>query len=205
MDKKTKEEKLTFFERVEKMHPYKMMLILGLVSSSLIFLFLLFSFFRSLENEIAQNIEIPAIFGLSTVLIIASSFVIQPAKKYFKEESIPALLTSLMFTFFLGLGFAFCQLLGWGELKSSGVLFNENVSSSFLYVLTGLHGLHFIIAHTYLGYLIFQTRAISRDPVTLLIAETNPFWHLKYELITKAWHFLGVLWLIMIISFWVFL
>ncbi|MBK6265999.1 cytochrome c oxidase subunit 3 [Marivirga sp. S37H4] len=205
MEKKTKKEELTFFERVERMHPYKMMLILGLIGSSLIFFFLLFSFFSSLRNEPAQKIEIPAIFALSTVLIVASSLILQPASKYFKEEALPALLTSLRFTFFLGLGFAFCQLLGWSELKASGVLFTEDVSGSFLYVLTGLHGLHFIVAHTYLGFLIFQTQAISRDPVKLLIAETNPFWHMKYELITKAWHFLGILWMIMIVSFWVFL
>jgi cytochrome c oxidase subunit 3 len=37
------------------------------------------------------------------------------------------------------------------------------------------------------------------------MAETNPFWHLKYELLTKGWHFLGILWGILILSFWVFL
>ncbi|GAA5034219.1 cytochrome oxidase subunit III [Marivirga lumbricoides] len=204
-EKKTKNEQLTFFEKVERMHPYKMMLILGIVGSSLIFFFLLFSFFVSLDNTETSTIQIPAVFVLSSVLIIASSFILHPAMKYFKQEAIPALLTSLRFTFLLGLGFAFCQLIGWTELKASGILLTTNVSGSFLYVLTALHGLHFIVVHTYLGFLIFQTRSISKDPVKLLIAETNPFWHLKYELLTKAWHFLGVLWMILIISFWVFL
>jgi cytochrome c oxidase subunit III len=204
-EKKTKNETLTFFEKVERMHPYKMMLILGMVGSSLIFFFLLFSFFMSLGNTDTATIQIPPIFVLSSVLIIASSFILHPAQKYFKQEAIPALLTSLLFTFLLGLGFAFCQLIGWAELKASGILLTTDVSGSFLYVLTALHGLHFIAAHTYLGFLIFQTRSISKDPVKLLIAETNPFWHLKYELLTKSWHFLGILWMILIISFWIFL
>ncbi len=204
MNKDTKKE-LTFFERVEKMHPYKMILILGIIGSSLIFFFLLFSFFVSLGNETAQKIEIPVIFVLSSVLIVASSFLLQPALKYFKAEAFTILLTSLRLTFLLGLGFAFCQLLGWSELKAANILFKGDVSGSFLYVLTGLHGLHFIAAHTYLGYLIFQTQAISTDPVKILIAETNPFWHLKYELLTMTWHFLGILWMILIVSFWVFL
>jgi cytochrome c oxidase subunit 3 len=204
MQKDTKKE-LTFFERVEKMHPYKMILILSIIGSSLIFFFLLFSFFVSLGNGPGEKIEIPTIFVLSSVLIVASSFLLQPALKYFKAESFFSLLTTLRFTFLLGLGFAFCQLLGWSELKQANVLFKGDVSGSFLYVLTGLHGLHFIAAHTYLGFLIFQTNSISRDPVKILIAETNPFWHLKYELLTTAWHFLGVLWMIMIVCFWVFL
>jgi cytochrome c oxidase subunit 3 len=68
-----------------------------------------------------------------------------------------------------------------------------------------LHALHFIAAHTYLGVLIFQTQGIYRDPIKLLMAETNPYWHLKFELITKTWHFLGVLWLVLVSCFWLFL
>ena len=204
MQKDTQKE-LTFFEKVEKMHPYKMILILGIIGSSLIFFFLLFSFFVSLGNDGGQAIEIPAIFVLSSVLIVGSSFLLQPALKYFKAEAFSTQLTSLRFTFILGIGFAFCQLLGWSELKEANVLFRGDVSGSFLYVLTGLHGLHFIVAHTYLVYLIFQTQSISRDPVKILIAETNPFWHLKYELLTITWHFLGILWMIMIVCFWIFL
>jgi cytochrome c oxidase subunit 3 len=205
MDKKTKEEDLSFFERVERIHPYKMIFILSLLGSTLIFLFLLFSFFMSLGNEGNKDIEIPAVFALSTVLIGASSFMIHPIHKLFKAEEIPSLLTALRFTFFLGLGFALCQFLGWKALKESEVLFTSEVSASFLYVLTGLHALHFLAAHTYLGFLIFQTQNISNDPVKYLMAETNPFWHLKYELLIKGWHFLGILWGILILSFWIFL
>ncbi|SMG52127.1 cytochrome c oxidase subunit 3 [Marivirga sericea] len=205
MNKKTKEENLSFFERVEKMHPYKMIFILSLLGSTLIFLFLLFSFFMSLGNEGNKDIEMPAVFVLSTILIGASSFMIHPIHNLFKSEEIPSLLTALRFTFFLGLGFALCQILGWKALSDSQVLFSSDVSSSFLYVLTGLHALHFLAAHTYLGFLILQTQNISKDPVKYLIAETNPFWHLKYELITKGWHFLGILWAVLIVSFWVFL
>lgn len=205
MDKKTKDEELSFFERVERMHPYKMIFILSLLGSFLIFLFLLFSFFMSLGNEGQKDIEIPAVFALSTVLIGASSFMIHPIHNLFKAEEISSLLTALRFTFFLGLGFALCQILGWKALRESEVLFSSQVSASFLYVLTGLHALHFLAAHTYLGFLIFQTQNISKDPVKYLIAETNPFWHLKYKLITKAWHFLGILWGILVLSFWIFL
>jgi cytochrome c oxidase subunit 3 len=205
MNKKTKEEQMSFFERVEKMHPYKMIFILSLLGSSLIFMFLLFSFFMSLGNEGNREIELPAVFALSTVLLAASSFMIHPIHKLFKAEEIPSLLTALRFTFFLGLGFALSQILGWKALQESDVLFSSEVSASFLYVMTGLHALHFLAAHTYLGFLIFQTQNIAKDPVQYLIAETNPFWHLKYELLIKGWHFLGILWAILVLSFWIFL
>lgn len=204
MQKKTQKE-LSFFERVERMHPYKMILILGLFGSSLIFLFLLVSFFLALGSQNDVPFEVPKVFIISTLLIISSSFLINPIHQYFKDESRKALLTAMRFTFFIGIGFAICQLLGYRQLLENGVLFNSGVSSSFLYILTGLHALHFIAAHTYLGVLILQTQAIMRDPIQFLVAETNPFWHLKFELLTKAWHWLGALWLILIISFWLFL
>ncbi|MFQ3212956.1 MAG: cytochrome c oxidase subunit 3 [Marivirga sp.] len=204
MEKKIKQE-LTFFERVEKMHPYKMILILGLFGSSIIFLFLLGSLFLSLSNVPEGSIKIPFVFVVSTLLIIASSLIIQPIRQYFKAEAKKALLIALRFTFFLGIGFAVCQLIGYRHLIQDGVLFNSGISSSFLYVLTGLHAIHFIAAHTYLGVLLIQTQAIYRDPIKLLMAETNPYWHLKFELITKTWHFLGVLWLVLVSTFWLFL
>ncbi|MBL0764168.1 cytochrome c oxidase subunit 3 [Marivirga atlantica] len=204
MEKRTKQD-LSFFERVERMHPYKMILILGLFGSSLIFLFLLISFFVSLSNVEEVNVEVPSIFIISTILIISSSYFINPIRKLFKANAHKALVTTMRYTFLLGVGFAFCQLMGYRELIESGNLFNSGIASSFLYILTGLHALHFIAAHTYLGVLIFQTKGIMRDPIKYLMAETNPYWHLKYELLTKVWHFLGVLWMILIISFWVFL
>lgn len=205
MDRKTKKEEMSFFERVERMHPYKMIFILSLFGSSLIFLFLLFSFFMRLGNVASHEIEVPAVFALSTVLIAASSFMIHPIHKLFKAQEISSLLTAMRFTFFLGLGFALCQYMGWMTLRESDILFSSDVSASFLYVLTGLHAIHFLVAHSYLGYLIFQTQNISKDPVKYLIAETNPVWDLKFELLIKGWHFLGVLWAILILSFWVFL
>ncbi len=204
MEKNTKSD-LSLFERVERMHPYKMILFLSMLGSSLIFLFLLFSFFMSLQNAAAKAVAVPPIFIISTVLIVASSVFINPIHKLFKAGVHKALITSMRYTFLLGVGFAFCQLLGYRQLSESGVLFNSGVTASFLYVLTGLHAIHFIAAHTYLGVLIFQTRNITQDPIKFLIAETNPYWHLKYELLTKVWHFLGILWMILIISFWVFL
>lgn len=204
MEKKTKQE-LSLFERVENMHPYKMILILSLFGSSLIFLFLLGSFFLSIASNQQGSIKVPSIFIVSTILIIASSFIIQPIHQSFKDEAKKALLTAIRFTFLLGVGFAFCQLIGYRQLIQEGILFNSGISSSFLYVLTGLHAIHFIAAHTYLGALLLQTQAIYRDPIKLLMAETNPYWHLKFELITKVWHFLGILWLILVSTFWLFL
>ena len=91
----------------------------------------------SLGNEGQKDIEIPAVFALSTVLIGASSFMIHPIHSLFKAEEIPSLLTALRFTFFLGLGFALCQFLGWKALRESDVLFSSNVTSSFFLCFDG--------------------------------------------------------------------
>ena len=129
MEKRTKQD-LSFFERVERMHPYKMILILGLFGSSLIFLFLLISFFVSLSNVEEVNVEVPSIFIISTILIISSSYFINPIRKLFKANAHKALVTTMRYTFLLGVGFAFCQLMGYRELIESGNLFNSGIASS---------------------------------------------------------------------------
>jgi cytochrome c oxidase subunit 3 len=206
VNKKATNQHTSLLERAENLHPYKMLLILGLVGSGIIFLFLLFSFFISTQNvESTADVTLSPYFLLSSVVIITSSFIIQPITKFFRQEHFSTLLYALRFTLFMGLLFGISQLVAWMEMARQGLLFTEDVSGSFLYVITGMHGLHLLIALGYLVVLIYQTQKIKKDPIKILVAVSNPYWHLKYELITKAWHFLGAIWFLVYLSFLIFL
>jgi cytochrome c oxidase subunit III len=89
-------------------------------------------------------------------------------------------------TITLGLGFGFLagQLLVWNSLRSQGLFLRANPSSSFFYLLTGLHALHLAGGLIVLFYAAcgnwLRTRFESQR-----IAVDVTAWY---------WHFMGVLW-----------
>ncbi|MDP4679356.1 MAG: cytochrome c oxidase subunit 3, partial [Cyclobacteriaceae bacterium] len=88
-------------------------------------------------------------------------------------------------TFFLGSLFLVGHLMAWGELVEADVFFVGNPAGSFLYVLTGVHGLHLVSAVIFLIVVLisaFQYKIHSKSLVQLEICATY-------------WHFLGGLWL----------
>lgn len=184
------------------MHPYKMVLLLVLFGSALLFTFLVFSYTYSLAQlKTLPNFQFPRAFYISTLLILSASFIIHPSLKRFLDGEMKQLKSSLWITLILGLTFTLFQLIGWRELILAEVHFDGSPAESFLYVISGLHGLHVIGALTYLVILIWQTQKLGNDPIKLLVAQTNPYWRLKYELLTMAWHFLDALWIILFFYF----
>ena len=83
------------------------------------------------------------------------------------------------------LGFLGGQLAAWRELAASGYFVSGNPSSSFFYVLTGLHGLHI------LGGLVALARTM---PGAWGVGRPEKL-RLRIELCTMYWHFLLLVWL----------
>jgi|SRR5215469_2803017 len=90
----------------------------------------------------------------------------------------------LAITVGLGLSFLAGQMLVWSRLRSQGLYLHANPSSSFFYLLTGLHALHLaggLIALLYVACgtwlrMRFESRRIAVDVTA---------WY---------WHFMGLLW-----------
>lgn len=89
----------------------------------------------------------------------------------------------LISTICLGLLFLAGQIAVFGQLANEGFYLNSGRQSSFYYVLTGLHGLHI------LGGLAGLTWAALRLRATTL------------EVISIYWHFMGALWLYLLMVF----
>ena len=84
-----------------------------------------------------------------------------------------------------------CQVAAWFELVGTGTKLVKNPHSWFVFLFTGLHGLHILAGLAGLGYLLVRTRERVSGP--------------RYQMYTRViargvaiyWHYLDFLWLLM--------
>lgn len=198
----TSKESLTWFQRVERFHPYETMLYLAMFGSGLIFLFLVVAFLSSGLNQLeGRNQHVPVAFLVSTFLLVTSSYTATKMRLYFHEERLEELEKSLMYTLLLGVSFTVLQFLGWKELQNMGIDFEGIASGSFLYVLSGIHIIHLLGAMIFAVMLWVQLRNSKKDEIKSLILMVNPFEKMRIRLFTTYWRFMDAIWLILFLLF----
>lgn len=192
----------TWFQRLEKQHPYETLLYLAMLGSGIIFLFLALAFLASGRQSLqGLNEQVPFAFLISTFLLVLSGYTAVKMRLYYQEENSVKLNRALQVTFLLGLLFIVFQVLGWKELTDKGINFTGIPSGSFLYVLSGIHVLHLFGAMAFAGILLVQLRKIERDGVRKLVWMTNPYEKLRIRLFTVYWQFMDAVWLILFLLF----
>lgn len=193
---------LSWFQRLERMHPYETLLYLGMVGSGLIFLFLAVAFLFSGVNQLAGlNQHIPFAFLISTFLLILSGYTATKMRLHYQEERTDLLIASLRNTLILGIIFTLLQVAGWYELNKMGIDFKGIPSGSFLYLLSGIHIFHLLGAMIFAGILLNQMQKRKADQIQHLILITNPFEKMRIRLFTFYWHFMDLIWLILFVLF----
>jgi len=138
-------------------------------------------------------VKLPWILLLAnTVVLIASSITIVLARRGITREaalapvqSIPGISLGnerhfpwLTLTTILGLLFLSGQLLVWSQFSSRGFHLAGGTSSSFVYILTAMHGLHF--AGGILALLFADAAAVLHRPVEtrrIVVDITSWYWH----------------------------
>ncbi len=189
------ENKLT-----KRREPFKFMLILGIVSSSLLFAFILMVF---IKKELANQdipVQMPKIFWLSTFSILISSFTIFGAEKAIAKENFKQYRNLVSITWVLSLIFIVCQLMGWQIMYGKSVTPANNTGGAFIYILSGLHILHTLGGVVALSYLLRDAfRNLSY--VDSFVYSVNPPNQLRISLIGYYWHFVDVVWLVIFMFF----
>ncbi|MEO6191011.1 MAG: cytochrome c oxidase subunit 3 [Saprospiraceae bacterium] len=135
--------------------------------------------------------KLPVQFFYSTIIIVLSSVSLELAYKNFKNQASSQYKIYLTISFLLGIAFLISQAIAFQYMMGIGLFIDLNVSVSFLYVIAGMHGLHV------LGGII----AII---ITMLVAFTTnlqvtEFKILKFDLLRQYWHFIGVLWIYLLV------
>ncbi len=128
--------------------------------------------------------ELPKIFLASTVVILASSASMHWAVLAAKRDQLETLKLALGITLLLGITFLIMQWYGWLELVNIKVFLVGNPSGSFVYIISGLHGLHIVGALIYVlvtMWAAYDYRIHSKNMTRL-------------EMCAVFWHFLDGLW-----------
>jgi cytochrome c oxidase subunit 3 len=142
-----------------------------------------------------RHFTLPPVLYLNTAIIVASSFTLEIARRRIASfmggvrDQAVAPGRWLYVTLILGLLFVAGQTLAWVQLRSQGFGLASNVSYSFFYVLTVAHALH---VSGGLGGLI---RVIGKLNHSALRRST-------LDATSRYWHFMGALWLYLLLLLW---
>ena len=135
-----------------------------------------------------SSFELPIQFWLNTGIIILSSITMVWAQVSAKRDSLEQTKMALGITTALGIAFLIGQWLAWEKMVEMNYYFagsGSNSSSSFIYVLTGFHGLHIVSGVVFLLIVLvaaFRYKVHSKNM-------------LRMQMCSTYWHFLGGLWL----------
>jgi cytochrome c oxidase subunit 3 len=160
-------------------------------------------FVRSSADLYWGQLRLPPVLWLSTGVLLASSLVLEKARRELRRRELTADDQKRFFqltAWSTGLGVLFLlgQITAWFEVLHSGVVLARNAHSWFIFLFSGLHGLHILLGLGGLAYLLFRTRIPASGR--------------KYQMTTRAiangvtlfWHYLDFLWLVLfgLLLFW---
>jgi cytochrome c oxidase subunit 3 len=174
-----------------RIHPKLFLLYLSFGS-----MLMLFSAFCSAlivrKGDIRQawiELPLPSAFLYSTLIIIISSITIHFAYKYIETKQ--KFILWSCFTLILSFVFVGLQWKGWNDLQSMQIFLNGNPSGSFIYVISWVHGLHYLG-----GILAFLLIILNFRKSTIGVDQKMTF-----NILMQYWHFIGLVWVSLYLFF----
>lgn len=135
----------------------------------------------------------PPILWLNTAVLLASSVVLDLARRALKSARREAFNRWWTAGTVLGALFLIGQYLAWRQLNARGIYLASNPSSSFFFLLTCAHAVHLIGGMAALAYVDVQAIRFRLGPGKRTAVEVS----------TLFWHFLDGLWLCLMVLFFV--
>jgi cytochrome c oxidase subunit III len=143
-------------------------------------------------------VPLPRLLLINTVVLLISSVTMELARReaarkaYAQSSSIPGATVGgkdevswLALTVVLGLSFLTGQWLAWRELAANGFYIASSPSSSFVYLLTGMHGVH----------LFGGVVALLTAGVASLLRWRMDSQAIAVDVTGWYWHFMALLWI----------
>jgi cytochrome c oxidase subunit III len=154
---------------------------------SLIFAFV----YRSAVPQNWSHIELPQTLWVSTVLLLVSSAMVEVGRRRLKQGDQRGFNRAIWWATGFGFLFLLAQLTAWFQILRTGVMLERNPHSSFIFIFSGMHGVHILIGLAGLFYLLRRTREPASGP--------------KYQMTTRVWanavsafwHYLDFVWIVL--------
>jgi cytochrome c oxidase subunit III len=143
-----------------------------------------------------QGFTLPSVLYFNTLLLIVSSVTLEISRRRIAtfmgglKSQVQSPARWLYITLFLGILFVAGQYVAWSQLRAEGLYLATNPSSSFFYLLTVTHALHVLGG---LGGLIYVIRKLSKSTL-----RRN-----QLDATARYWHFMGILWLYLLLLLWI--
>jgi cytochrome c oxidase subunit III len=190
------------FSRIEKIHPFMMMLYLSMMGIGVLFLMLVIAYVQShaFDTE-AWKLKFPRFFSLSTLIILFSSYAIGKTIRYYKKDNLRKLKRYFLISIFLSLGFIMTQVAGWYEISAAGISFTELAAGTYIYLISALHAVHLLGGLLFLTVIYFRTQHAASDAIRTLVFIRNPFVRQQIKMLTLYWHFMGGIWISLYLIF----
>ena len=142
-------------------------------------------------------VPLPRLLLLNTVVLLISSVTMELARRQAARKalaqfaSVPGVsveakeeISWLALTVVLGLSFLTGQWMAWRELAANGFYVGSSPSSSFVYLLTGMHGVHL------LGGVV----ALLSAGVASVLRRSAASQSILVDITGWYWHFMALLW-----------
>lgn len=139
-----------------------------------------------------RALAVPPLLWANTALLLASSVTLEAARRRLRRWE-PGVLGWLSATGALGALFVAGQVAAWRSLMAQGILVSTNPHNSFFYVLTGVHVVHLVGALLWFAVVFGKARRLAYTPGQDGLG-----------LFATFWHFLGALWVYLLLLLFVF-
>lgn len=190
-------------ERIEGLHPYKMINYLMISITCLLYSFIVFMFIKHLAFELEGNFKfyLPKFFTVSLLFLIGSVYFTSRVLNAYKNDEISYLRKLLSYTLISGLLFFISQSIAWMELLTHEVNFDKNDITTYVFTFSAVHMAFVLLGMIMSGVLFYRYMLIENDPVKTLIATTNPNEKVKLEVYKVFWHFNVLSWTMIFLMF----
>lgn len=170
-------------------------LIIGLVSSLMIFGGFTSAFLVRKASAGWVNFEVPDIFWMSTIMIALSSITLLAAFHFFNKQNVIMYRLFTFITLLLGIFFIINQIEGWQVMQERGVSLTVASSGTFFYLISALHLLHVGMGLVFLLRMMIRSFwKVKKSNIKELVT-INPTFKYNLRLFGIYWHSIGILWI----------
>ena len=167
------------------MNPHKFSLWLFMVTIGMIFAAFTSAYIvRQAEGD-WLDFALPMEMWISSGIILISSITMHWALLSAKRDNLEQIKVAMLATTILGVGFLFSQWYSWKALTETSVFWVGNPAGSFVYVFSGVHGVHIISGLVFLLIVLGSTYKYKVHSKNLN----------QIQMCASFWHFLDALWI----------
>ncbi|MEY3820942.1 MAG: heme-copper oxidase subunit III [Bacteroidota bacterium] len=178
----------------QRIHPHRFIMWVAIGSIVMMFAGMTSAYIVKKNQGNWLAFELPVVFWYSTAVILASSLTIYLANVALKAGKLVPYKLLITITSILGILFVKMQWTGFQDLEMRGIALigtQSNSSSSFLFIITGMHMLHVLGGVVALVVLFFRSFWLKKDQLSLV----------PVQIVATYWHFVDILWIYLFIFF----